>query len=159
MKPTIAILIVSLGINTILTAAPAKATLHSGDPVRDDIAKVNQQYGQAFATGDSSLFINAYALDACMMAPNAPILCGPDALLRIYKFIRKTGVRNITFTTVDLFGQTKDYVTEQGTYEMFDADSHSLGKGKYLVLWKKTTEGWKMYRDMFNSNEPPKPAN
>jgi ketosteroid isomerase-like protein len=159
MKTTTTVLTLSLGISILLSAAQAKATTRTGDPVRDDIAKVNLQYGQAFATGDSSLFLGAYASDACILAPNAPQLCGSDALLHVYKFIRKTGVRNITFTTIDLFGQTKDYVTEQGAYEMFDADAHSLGKGKYLVIWKKTTDGWRMFRDMFNSNEPPKAAN
>jgi ketosteroid isomerase-like protein len=24
--------------------------------------------------------------------------------------------------------------------------------GKFLVLWKKTDKGWKMYRDSFSSN-------
>jgi ketosteroid isomerase-like protein len=33
-----------------------------------------------------------------------------------------------------------------------DIDAKILDDGKYLVLWKKTPGGWKMYRDCFNSN-------
>jgi ketosteroid isomerase-like protein len=27
-----------------------------------------------------------------------------------------------------------------------------MDEGKYLVLWKKTAKGWKMFRDSFSSN-------
>jgi len=49
---------------------------------------------------------------------------------------------------------TDQYVTEEGSYEMFDGSNNSLGKGKYLVLWKKTADGWQMFRDMFNADTP-----
>ena len=89
------------------------------------------------------------------MPANSPALCGETGILTFYKFGYKAGIRNIVFTTAGLFGLTDQYVTEQGSYEMFDANNASLGKGKYLVVWKKTRDGWKMHRDMFNADAPP----
>jgi ketosteroid isomerase-like protein len=127
----------------------------NGDSVRTAIAEVNRQYGEAYGKGDSSIFLTCYASDACIMAANTPILCGRNAMLAFYRAGYRMGIRNIMFTTSDLFNQTDQYVTEQGVYEMFDSNNQSMGKGKYLVLWKKTALGWKMFRDMFNSDAPP----
>jgi hypothetical protein len=46
--------------------------------------------------------------------------------------------------------QTPEYVTQQGAIEIFDAADHSLGKGKVLIIWKKTGEGWRIFRHMLN---------
>ncbi|MGZ3749718.1 MAG: YybH family protein [Mucilaginibacter sp.] len=138
-----------------ILAHPMLTTKQDTNAVKAALSKVNKDYGEAFIKGDSSLFLNSYALDACIMPANSPSLCGRDGELAFYKFVYKMGIRNIVFTPAGLFGLTDQYVTEQGKYEMFDANGKSLGKGKFLVLWKKTADGWKMYRDMFNSDTPP----
>jgi ketosteroid isomerase-like protein len=107
--------------------------------VKAALRKVNQAYGESFIKGDSSLFIDSYTSDACILPTNSPAICGRQGQLAFFKFAYKSGVRNIVFTTLDIYGLTAQYVTEQGIYEMFGANNVSLGKGKYLVLWKKNT--------------------
>lgn len=114
------------------------------------ITGVNRQYGEAFARHDSTLFLDCYASDACILAPNAPALCGEKRLSLFYRAAYGTGIRNIVFTTVSWYGYAGDYVTEQGTYQQFDANNNSIGTGKYLVVWQRLANGWKMLRDMFN---------
>jgi len=123
--------------------------------LRSALRQVNEAYGKAFIKGDSSIFINCYATDAAIMPENSRVISGVKGQLAFFKFAYKSGVRNIVFKTVDLFGPTEQFVTEQGEYEMFGTDNNSLGKGKYLVFWKKVGKEWKMYRDMFSSNGPP----
>jgi ketosteroid isomerase-like protein len=122
--------------------------------VRAALQKMNQSYGQAFLKGDSAAFVNCYTPDACIMPANSPEICGIQGQVAFFKFAYQSGVRNIIFNTVSLFGLTTQFVTEQGNYEMFGENNIPIGKGKYLVLWKKTPLGWKMYRDMFSSNKP-----
>jgi ketosteroid isomerase-like protein len=158
MKKTVLQIIVScifLLTGCRLMASGAINSQSDTTSVGAELGKVNTAYGAAFAKGDSSLFLDCYVEDACVMPANSPALCGKRGLLAFYNFGYKAGVRNIVFHTAALFGMTDEYVTEQGTYDMFDADSKPLGKGKYLVVWKKTGSGWKMYRDMFNSDAPP----
>ena len=87
------------------------------------------------------------------MPPNAPASCGADAPLKFYKIAYdKIGLRNGKFTTVDVYGDAKEYVTEIGFWQSFDANNKMFDNGKFLVLWKKTPQGWKMYRDSFSSD-------
>lgn len=124
--------------------------------VKSALQKVNWGYGQAFVKADSSLFLNSYTDDACILPANSPAICGKAGQLTFFRFAYRSGVRNILFKTIGIYGLTNEYVTEQGAYEMFGANNVSLGKGKYLVLWKKGKDGWRMYRDMFNGNSPAK---
>lgn len=123
--------------------------------IKQALSKVNKQYGDAFAKGDSSLFLEVYTQDACLLPAYMPALCGEKAQLGFYRLLYKAGLRNVVFTTINLYGITDQYVTEEGVFETFGANNFSLGKGKYLVVWKKTRTGWKMYRDMFSSDTPP----
>ena len=117
------------------------------------IAKSNDIYFQAFARGDSSIFIERYAKDCWIMAPDAQALCGEGAPLDFFRTAyHQIGLRNGKFITIDVFGDGKEYVTEIGFWQSFDAHNKLFDNGKYLVLWKKTPEGWKMYRDSFSSD-------
>jgi len=117
------------------------------------IAASNGIYFQAFVKGDSSIFIDRYAKDCWIMLPNAPALCGADAPLEVFKTAyNKLGIRNGKFITIDVFGEGMEFVTEVGFWQSFDANNRLFDNGKFLVLWKKTPDGWKMFRDSFSSD-------
>lgn len=128
------------------------------DSVKTVIAASNKMYGNAFVNADSAIFINSYTSDACIMAPNMPALCGKEGVAGFYKAAyNMMGVRNLVLTTTQVYG-SGEFITEEGTYELFAAENKSVDRGKFLVLWKKTDAGWKMYRDIFNSDNPPQAA-
>lgn len=117
------------------------------------IAASNAIYFQAFVKGDSSIFINRYAKDCWIMAPNLPAMHGRNAPLAFFrKAYHDIGLRNGKFITADVFGDGKEYVTEVGIWQSFDAKGKMFDNGKFLVLWKKTKDGWKMFRDSFSSD-------
>lgn len=117
------------------------------------IAESNAIYFQAFSKGDSSIFIDRYAEDCCIMAPGVPAVCGKDAALEFFRIAYyQAGLRNGKFITTDVFGDGKEYVTEVGLWQSFDSNNQLFDDGKFLVLWKKTPKGWKMFRDSFSSD-------
>jgi len=117
------------------------------------IAESNQIYFQAFVKGDPSIFVNRYAPDCCIMPPDCPALCGPEAALEFYKIAYdQIKLRDGKFITTEVYGAGENYVVEEGLWQSFDADHVMMDDGKFLVLWKKTPQGWKMYRDSFSSN-------
>lgn len=120
------------------------------------ISETNRHYGEAFAKSDSSIFLDCYAPEGCILMQGAPALCGPKALLFFYKGAYKTGMRNVIFTSINWYGFDGQYVTEQGTYQQLDAGDNIIGTGKYLVVWQKIAKGWRMLRDMFNADAMPK---
>ncbi|MBC7829734.1 MAG: nuclear transport factor 2 family protein [Chitinophagaceae bacterium] len=121
------------------------------------IAKSNSIYFQAFVKGDSSLFIDRYAKDCCIMPPNTPAMCSVNSPLEFFRIAYiQMGLRNGNFITTDVFGNGEEFVTEMGLFQLFDSGNVMIDNGKYLVLWKKTANEWKMFRDSFSSNNPAK---
>jgi ketosteroid isomerase-like protein len=117
------------------------------------IAASNEVYFQSFAKHDSSIFIARYADDCCIMPPNSPAICGPDAPLTFFMLAyEQFGLRNGKFITTAVYGDGENYVTEEGLWQSFDAKNVLFDNGKFLVLWKKTPKGWKMFRDSFSSD-------
>jgi ketosteroid isomerase-like protein len=117
------------------------------------IAESNARYFQAFAKNDSSIFINSYAENACILAPNAPAACGHAAAATFFRAAyRDYGLRNGKFITTNVYGDGKEYVTEEGLWQSVNAKGETFDDGKFLVLWHKTKAGWKMFRDSFSSN-------
>ena len=128
------------------------------EEAKQAIAKSNDIYFQSFVKNDSSIFIDRYAEDCCIMGPNAPAMCGPNAPLEFFKMAyHDFGLRNGKFITQEVFGVGDGYVAEVGLWQSFDANNVLTDDGKFLVLWKKTPKGWKMFRDSFSSNRPMMP--
>lgn len=125
------------------------------EEARKAIAASNSVYFEAFVKNDSSIFIDRYAADACIMAPGAPMACGREAVLQFFRTAyQQIGLRNGRFMTTHIYGSGKGFVTEEGRWESFNASNQRFDNGKFLVLWKKTDKGWKMYRDAFSSDHP-----
>ncbi|WP_422082162.1 YybH family protein [Ulvibacterium sp.] len=118
------------------------------------IEESNAIYFTSFEKNDASIFIDRYAKDACIMLPNAPALCGVDAPKRFFEMAYGFGLRNGKFITQEIFGIDREFVAETGLWETYDSKNELMDNGKFLVLWKKTDQGWKIYRDSFNSNTP-----
>ncbi|MBS7254258.1 YybH family protein [Flavobacterium branchiicola] len=117
------------------------------------IAASNAIYFESFVKNDSSIFINRYSKDACIMAPNSVQMCGPEAAAKFFRVAYDNyGMRNGKFITTAVYGDAKEFVTEEGLWQSFNAKGELFDDGKFLVLWKKTPEGWKMFRDSFSSN-------
>ena len=116
------------------------------------IAKSNAILFDLYLKNDGSV-VKLFAEDACIMAPNAPALCGREGVAKFFKDAYETGgVRSGKTTTLNVYGDGQEFVTEEGLYQVFDANKKLVDEGKFLILWKKTKDGWKDFRDSFSSN-------
>jgi ketosteroid isomerase-like protein len=116
------------------------------------VAEANLIYFDLYNKNDGSI-LNLYAQDACLMAPNAPAICGIKAIAKDFKDTYAAGtVKGGKFLTTAVYGDALEFITEEGSWQVFDANGKSIDEGKYLKLWKKTKDGWKIFRDSFNSN-------
>jgi ketosteroid isomerase-like protein len=126
---------------------------HHLDEAKDAIGKSNAIYFNSFVNNDPSIFIDRYAKDACIMPPGTLALCCTEAVSSFFKTAyTQHGLRNGKFITTNIYGGGKEFVMEEGLWQSFNAEGKLFDDGKYLVLWKKTPEGWKMFRDSFSSN-------
>ena len=121
---------------------------------KKEIAASNATYFTAIAKNDDSI-LNYYADDACLLPPNSVTLCNHAQLAKFFRDGYKNyGLRGGKFITQNIYGDGKEYVTEEGLWQSFDANGQLFDDGKFLVLWKKTQKGWKMFRDSFSTNRP-----
>lgn len=100
-----------------------------------------------------------YSQDAVVLPPNAPVISGEAAIASFLKSFPP--ITNFEFTLVHIEG-TADMAWVQGAYNMTmtpEGSSPINDTGKYIEIWKKQADGgWKVVRDIFNSDLPAVPA-
>ena len=147
------LLVILISISVMACDSPAKTGSINLDEAKKAIAESNAVYFESFVKNDSSIFIDRYAEDACIMAPFTPQTCGRENAARFFRTAYDNyGLRNGKFITTGVYGSGDEYVTEEGLWQSFNANGELFDDGKFLVLWKKTKDGWKMFRDSFSSN-------
>lgn len=98
-----------------------------------------------------------FAPDGTFMAPNAPAARGHDAIREAWAAMFALPNLAVTFgpTFVDE-AASGDLAYEIGTWSIgFDgADGRKQDHGKYVVVWRKLGDSWKVLADIFNSDVP-----
>jgi len=133
------------------------------DSMGDDIAAIEQlwdNYALANNTGDLELYMSLMADDIVKMPPNKPAFSGKE-LLREKK---EKGYANYTVEMAIYNEEVQvdgDLAFSRGTYTVSQTPKAGgetvYVDGKYLTILKRQPDGsWKIYRDCYNSNAPPK---
>ena len=152
MKSILPVLLFIMVVCSLNGMAQSQQNTNLQDAMRA-IAKANAVHFSLFAKNDGSI-LSLYTDDACLLMPGAPAFCGREGLLKFFNGVYAAGSRSGNITTLAVYGDGEEYVTEEGLTEVFDGNGKKLGAGKYIVIWKNTKDGWKMYRDMFNGSQP-----
>lgn len=118
------------------------------------IRQSNQNFMKAFKTQDSIAVSNSYTTDAKAMVANMPAVEGRDNIKHFISQAMNKGIRDFDLHTIKIWGDSS-ILAEEGTYKFYDSLGKQLDKGKYIVLWKIEAGNWKMYRDIWTSDEPP----
>jgi ketosteroid isomerase-like protein len=143
---------VTLALSSILSVSAQAQQNKDLHEVKKAIAESNALYFKSSENNDISIFMARYAEDACLLQAGKPIACGSEVLTHFFKNSYERGVRGGKFETTEVFGDGVEYVTEVGNGQVWDANKTIMNEFKYMVLWKKTRDGWKMYRDAFSTN-------
>jgi uncharacterized protein (TIGR02246 family) len=125
--------------------------------IRDEVAEFNAAFGKAMANQDVAAMASAYAEDARMLPPNAPMAEGRNAIRQVLQAFVDTGAKSLDLQSID--------VLEDGAL-VVDIGRYGLGiqppgadpiqdEGKYLVAFRRQSDGsLKMVADAFNSDAP-----
>ena len=126
------------------------------EEIRKEIEKQNAKYREYLQKGDAAGLESLYTEDACVMPPNSEMITGKEGIKMFAQRFISSGVKDIKLTTIELVGEG-DTFTERGeAWLLFQPEGQEAmeDKGKYIILWKKTPEGWKLRWDIFNTNLP-----
>ena len=122
-----------------------------------EIAAVNKRFMAHYASGDVAGFSELYTKDAIVMLPGAEALMGREGAVKFLEGAKARSVARVTLTTLELevFGDT---AWERGQAEAEYDDGSVAARNKYIVIWKRTSQGWLLHRDIMNSDLPtPRP--
>lgn len=136
------------------TASEPKAERVAAANSADVEARVkanNERFREAIVKGDSASISALYTADAKVFPPNAPAMdrAGIGAMAAQ---IPSMGIKKFVVATSDVV-PSGDMFIETGTWEMGDG-TKVFDKGKYLVVWKQEGDELKMFRDVWNSDNP-----
>ncbi len=104
-----------------------------------------------FNEGDAMRAASNYTDDAQILAPHHPAIQGKAA---ITAFFRANIDKYLGFGNGSTWSVVRgDMAIEQGSYSVRNVRvGADVEAGKYIRIWKRTHDGWKLYRDMYSSD-------
>ena len=146
-----------LAISALLLAVSVSAQTSTGDAEKS-IKQAEAAFATAMRTNDIDSLMNAYGAEAMFMPPNLPPAHGQSAIRAAWTgFLGQFASTDITLTSDDV-QRSGDLAVETGRYLVHvvpkGTTTSVTDSGKYVVVWKKMDDRWKIYRDIFNSDLP-----
>jgi uncharacterized protein (TIGR02246 family) len=156
---------------TLLLAAVCLIALNAGadtsegrtppspaDAVRD----ADQEWMKVFAAKDLDKSVAFCAEDGSVLAPNAPIATGREAIRKLFAgFFALPGLNISWQPSKAEVAKSGELAYTTGTYQMSYNDSAGKkisDRGKYVTVWRRQRDGgWKVIDDIFNSDLPAAP--
>ena len=141
-------------VNTLcLLLLSCAAPQEDSSLIDEGISKTNEAFISAVANGDAAGVAAQYTNDAQFMPPNSDFVIGKQEIQKVMQGFIDLGVKrlNLESTEIKAVGDT---AFEVGKYTLFGEGDQVLDNGKYITIWKKVGEEWKLHRDIFNSNLP-----
>jgi len=124
------------------------------EEVRKAIEKANLKWCEGLRQSDAAAMAALYTEDAAVLPPNSEMIRGRQGIEKFWGAAIQMGVKDAVLTTLELSG-SGDTINEIGNYTL---TIHPRGqkpiedKGMYIVIWKHTAFGWKLHRDIWNTN-------
>jgi len=121
--------------------------------LRAGIVAAQREFVAAFAGKDAATMALLYTEDAAVLPPNADPALGREAITKFWESLMILPLRELRQELVDIHG-SGETVTAEGRYSLIDERDHAVEVGKYLTVWRKTPQGWRIHRDLWNADAP-----
>ena len=118
-----------------------------------EIQPADDQFSAAFAEHDAEALASLYTADAKLLPPNSDFVSGRAGVQSFWQGVMDAGVAAAVLTIEEAVG-TDSLAVEVGRYVLSDSAGSTIDEGKYIVWWKRTPEGWRLHRDIWNSSRP-----
>jgi ketosteroid isomerase-like protein len=113
-------------------------------------------WAEAYNAGDADRIVALYAKDAILMPPDAAAAAGPAAMRKFLTGdIATSKAAGLTLVLADdAAGISGELGWRSGTFKLKDTSDATVGKGKWLEVWRKADGKWLMIRDIWNNDAP-----
>lgn len=115
------------------------------------IEKANATFMETFGRGDAAGMAGLYTAEGELLPPGGDRVSGHGGIEAFWSAVMDMGIASARLETVELDDQGKTAI-EVGRYTLGTADGSVADEGKYLVVWKNESGGWKLHRDIWNTS-------
>ena len=137
---------------SLLCAVGSVCRAEDSSTVRAAIEQAGVRFAEACGRGDAKAVAAFYTEDAIAFPPGAAMVKGRQAIQQMWQETMDSGVKSLSFTVIDV-GASGDLAHETGTALMNvqpAGKESTTASVKYVVLWKKQGNDWKLHRDIWN---------
>ncbi len=124
----------------------------------DAIRSMSNEWLNAVRAKDVDRIMADFSTDASVLAPNAPIATGSEAIRQVWSdMVESPGFAMNTQVTKVEVARAGDLAYAVGTYEltMNDPEGNPVtDRGKWVAVGKKEAGAWKWIADIWNSDGP-----
>ena len=119
----------------------------------EGINETNKLFINAFADGDAEKVAGFYTANCRFLPDNSQPVDGRANIQELLQSMMDGGVSSIELITWEV-EDCGDTAVEVGRVVMRGGDDEILDDGKFIVIWKKENDGWRLHRDIVNSSLP-----
>jgi ketosteroid isomerase-like protein len=101
-----------------------------------------REYERHLRNGDSIALGEMYTMDAEVI----PSTAGRENIVKVFGNMIRDSITGSSFKTTKLWGNDQ-LLVEDGTGFWSHANGKVVGRGRYLLVWKKDDGQWKILRD------------
>lgn len=151
--------LVSLVVCALLLATALSSAQTKDNTAEAAIRAADARWKKAVAGYDLTRTLQAYADDATMMEPGAPAYVGKQALREQLGREMNDNYFALTWSIAAL-EVSGDLAYTRGPYNVtYSIENRDIFDqvGKYVVIWKKLGEDWKVAIEIYNPDGPAKP--
>jgi len=125
-----------------------------GTDVTNEIAPCYEKFIKAFNNGNAKGVAMNYAENAKIMPTNSDVIQGLEGIEAFWKGAMDMGLKKAEIEIIQAEG-LGDTAIDEGRYKLFLGNGQMADQGKYIVIWRKVKDSWKMDLDIWNSSMPP----
>jgi ketosteroid isomerase-like protein len=119
----------------------------------EDILKVSAAFSQSYMDGDFEAIANAYTENGLLLPPGSDIIQGREKIKS--RWTLPQGVQVILHKAIpekiEVIGSTAYDVGYYHGKTLRKDGSEASWKGKYVIIWKKEANEWKIDSDIWNN--------
>lgn len=117
------------------------------------IRNANDKFETSFGSGEASRIADLYTEDGMLLPTGSDIVSGKEGVRNFWQGVMDMGVKQVKLDSVEI-EQHGDTAIELGNYTLRAENSQIIDQGKYMVVWKKQQNQWKIQKDIWNTNQP-----
>ena len=141
--------------NDVKDQTEIESDLNTVLDMKSEIESRNKVFMELYNSKNAKdLASKVFSENAIIFPPNSPkVTGGTDVIAGFWQAVMDMGIAKADIQTDTAFAYG-NVIVENGQVLLYDVNSNLLDNAKYVTVWQKEDNTWKLVQDIWNSNNP-----